>query len=184
MRQKHQDLLYSVKINTSTSAAQALHQRRDEWGLDDEKIKETLTGLREDGVEEENISAMHLFLYAKGFFAEKSKVIRKEEFHLLFTDPKNQRALDRLKTIVEIGEISPSSSKGPAAKMESWFAAFVGMHPEWSDEKSFVVFRDHNDLKGKAHAHVERFKKTGLCYMHAPVVLQHYLVAMTNQQRI
>ena len=33
---------------------------------------------------------------------------------------------------------------------------------------------------GKEHALVERVQKSGLCYMHAGVVLQHYLVAMNN----
>jgi hypothetical protein len=39
-------------------------------------------------------------------------------------------------------------------------------------------------LKGKDHALVERFQKSGLCYMHACVVMQHYLVALNNQETI
>jgi hypothetical protein len=41
-----------------------------------------------------------------------------------------------------------------------------------------VVFRDHHLLANKPHAYVERIQLSGLCYMHAPVVLQHYLVSM------
>ena len=50
--------------------------------------------------------------------------------------------------------------------------------------ESYVVFRDHHDLNSKPHALVERFQTSGLCYMHAPVVLQHSLVAMTNTEKI
>lgn len=64
------------------------------------------------------------------------------------------------------------------------FNAFVAQHLEWRAGNSFVVFRDHPDLKGKSHALVERFQKSGLCYMHACVVVQHYLVAMNNLKDI
>ena len=47
-----------------------------------------------------------------------------------------------------------------------------------------MVFRDHPKLKDKDHAYTERVQLSGLCYMHAPVVLQHYLVAMQNEVRM
>jgi hypothetical protein len=64
------------------------------------------------------------------------------------------------------------------------FDAFVAEHPEWGPGKSFVVFRDHELLKGKPHAYVERVQLSGLCYMHAPITLQHYLVAMSSNDAI
>jgi hypothetical protein len=57
-------------------------------------------------------------------------------------------------------------------------------HPEWSAGSSYVIFRDHKLLKGKPHAYVERVQMSGLCYMHAPVVMQHYLVAMSSVDKV
>ena len=48
-----------------------------------------------------------------------------------------------------------------------------------------VAFRDHKKLAGKDHAYIERVHTlSGLCFMHAPVVLQHYLVAMQTDNRV
>jgi hypothetical protein len=48
-----------------------------------------------------------------------------------------------------------------------------------------VIFRDHEKLSGKPHALVERFQLSGgLCYMHARIVLQHYLVAMQRYDHV
>jgi hypothetical protein len=84
----------------------------------------------------------------------------------------------RLKTIVEKGEKSPQKSEFEAKRV---FDDFIAEHEEWAQRNSFVIFRDHKNLKGKPHALVERFQKSGLCYMHACVVVQHYLVAMNHQ---
>lgn len=62
----------------------------------------------------------------------------------------------------------------------SLFDALVAEHPEWGPEKSYVVFRDHDLLKDKP-PYVERVQPSGLCYMHAPVILQHYQVAMVSE---
>ena len=40
-----------------------------------------------------------------------------------------------------------------------------------------MLFRDHDKLKGK-NALVQRVQPSGVCFMHAPVVMQHYLVTM------
>ena len=47
-----------------------------------------------------------------------------------------------------------------------------------------VAFRDHKKLAGKNHAYTERVQLSRLCFMHAPVVLQHYLVAMQTDNRV
>jgi hypothetical protein len=122
-------------------------------------------------------------LYAKGILAEEDSVIRKRSFQLLLdaTTPQLKKALVRLKTIVEKGETTPTRLKMEA---DSVFDDFVTKHKEWKEEDSFVVFRDHQNLKGKSHALVERFQKSGLCYMHACVVVQHYLVAMNNDEEV
>jgi hypothetical protein len=128
-------------------------------------------------------SKLLLFLYAKGILVAKSSVVRKAEFEeLLAAETTDARkALERLRTIVEKGETTPTRSKMEA---DSVFEDFVALHSEWKDSDSFVVFRDHLNLNGKSHALVERFQKSGLCYMHACVVMQHYLVVMNNVNEV
>mgnify|MGYP000104858107 CR=1 FL=1 len=64
------------------------------------------------------------------------------------------------------------------------FESFVKKVPEWNDSiNSFVLFRDHEQLKEKESL-VQRAQKSGLCYMHAPVVMQHYLVAMNSINKV
>ena len=88
-------------------------------------------------------------------------------------------ARERLSRIVVKGEVGKNFEKGA-----SLFDDFVSKHPEWGPGKSFVVFRDHELLKNKPHAYVERVQLSGLCYMHAPIILQHYLVAMHSQTAV
>jgi hypothetical protein len=124
-----------------------------------------------------------LFLYAKGILPKAGSIIRKRTFELLLSAQTNElsKALERLTTIVERGERSHTRF---TLEADSMFDDFVTKHEEWKGNDSFVVFRDHQDLKGKSHALVERFQKSGLCYMHACVVVQHYLVAMNNQEEV
>lgn len=128
-------------------------------------------------------SKMLLFLYAKGMLASKSSAARKLEFEELLGAQTTDlgKALKRLEIIVEKGETIPTKLNLDTAHM---FDTFVVKHPEWAEKVSFVLFRDHEDLKGKAHALVERIQNSGLCYMHACVVVQHYLVAMNSESKI
>jgi hypothetical protein len=119
-------------------------------------------------------------LYAKGILAGKRSGFRIEEFDRLLNGDDDD-ALERLKTIVEKGEVSPRKPKGEDSKDCTHFDLFVKDHEEWAKENAHVVFRDRIDLKNKPHAQVERIQKSGLCYMHAGVVLQHYLVAMNSK---
>ena len=164
----------------------------EEWKLEKSDIENAEKLFAEDYNEGEgkkrkrrttSPSKLLLFLYAKGILAEEDSVIRKRRFKLLLaaeTD-KLKKALERLTTIVEKGETTPTRLKMEA---DSVFDDFVTKHKEWKAEDSFVVFRDHQNLKGKSHALVERFQKSGLCYMHACVVVQHYLVAMNNDKEV
>jgi hypothetical protein len=85
--------------------------------------------------------------------------------------------------IVENNEFSRDFSANSASSINC-FESFVKQHPEWNSPNSFVVFRDHPSLAHKKHSYVERFQSSGLCYMHAPVVLQHYLVTMNSDEHI
>ena len=128
-------------------------------------------------------SKLLLFLYAKGILAAKSSVVRKAEFEEILAGETAQlkKALERLTTIVEKGETTPARLK---IEPEPVLNEFVTKHKEWKADDSFVLFRDHENLRGKTHALVERFQQNGLCYMHACVVVQHYLVAMNNSDKV
>jgi hypothetical protein len=59
--------------------------------------------------------------------------------------------------------------------------------PEWSDpKKSFVFHRDDPDLveHNKANLLLQRVQDKSLCHMHAPAVLQHYLISKHSRKRI
>jgi hypothetical protein len=156
----------------------------DEWKLETSDIERAEKLFAQDyGTENTNPTKLLLFLYAKGILPAKSSVVRKAEFQeiLAAETTESKKALERLTTIVEKGETTPTRFKMEA---DSVFDDFVTKHKEWKAEDSFVVFRDHQNLKGKSHALVERFQKSGLCYMHACVVVQHYLVAMNNDKEV
>ena len=87
-----------------------------------------------------------------------------------------------LQRIVSDGE-TPISQHLPH-NTPSFFSYFESQHPEWAPGNSYVLHRDHPRLRGKEHALVERVQKSGLCYMHAPIVMQHYLVAMNRDDLV
>jgi hypothetical protein len=158
-----------------------LESHSSDWNLTPESIQKALDLMEADGLTEESLledRLLVLFLYAKRVWADEEC---KELEKLLSPKTTLQRsARARLVTIVMDGERSPTRpliNNKPA----SFFDEFVRNHSEWSKENgSWVLFRDHPRLKDKEFAHVERFQKDGdLGYMHAPVVMQHYLVAMS-----
>eukprot|EP01088_Endostelium_zonatum_P000169 TRINITY_DN1028_c0_g1_i3.p1 TRINITY_DN1028_c0_g1~~TRINITY_DN1028_c0_g1_i3.p1 ORF type:complete len:378 (+),score=57.46 TRINITY_DN1028_c0_g1_i3:81-1214(+) len=60
------------------------------------------------------------------------------------------------------------------------FQEFCQVEPKWIDkEQSFVFFRDHPKVVGK-ECLAQRSQLSGLCYLHGPDMMQHYLVAMNN----
>ncbi|KAJ3253371.1 hypothetical protein HDU77_004568 [Chytriomyces hyalinus] len=128
-----------------------------EWDLDEHQLRAALACAEVDGVDANILS-------------EENPGTRKLMFHDLLhgTSDTLVALLNRLKAIVE-----------------SFFESFIESHLEWSARINvFVARRDHPSLRGKEHALVERFQKGGgLCCMHAPVALQHYLVAMSNTDK-
>ncbi|KAI3636068.1 hypothetical protein MIR68_005949 [Amoeboaphelidium protococcarum] len=152
-----------------TRLRNSLLLRQNSWDLSNEIIHASSRLMELDGcTEEEKDNELRVCLYAKGVLRDEESLFRKKKFHNLLNPDSalvsvaaraNLRcAQDRLRRIVE--------------------NAFVQAHPEWSAGNSFVTFRDDARLSCKPHAYVERVQLSGLCYMHAPVVLQHYLVAM------
>jgi hypothetical protein len=181
----------TANINAAvTKEIVVIEKRRDSWKLSDDDANSAMALMAGDGLTDEQMKDdLRVFLYAKGIMRDKSKTVRKEEFdNLLNPDgamvsdeacKKLISARERLRRIVEKGEVGKNFDE-----KASLFDAFVAKHPEWSSETSLVVFRDHELLKGKPHAYVERVQLSGLCYMHAPVILQHYLVAMFSHDSV
>lgn len=123
---------------------------------------------------------LKLFLYAKAMLNTEDKGVRQSSFHELLsgTSKKTKKALKRLERIVVRGPVKQEKMK---TMKKQFFTQFVESHVEWQQQgKSWVAFRDHPLLQG---AYVERVQKAGLCFMHAPVVLQHYVVAMNTKDK-
>jgi hypothetical protein len=157
-------------------------QYAKEWRLDEDKINKAAKLYSLDYIwPVHEHDTLRLFLYAKGILADRTSFFRKGTFDQLLNGD-HVDALQRLKTIVEEGETVITRSVDD--KFGTSFDRFVSKHKEWSKGKAHVVFRDRVDLDGKPHAHVERLQKSGLCYMHAGVVLQHYLVAMNREESV
>ena len=90
---------------------------------------------------------------------------------------------DRLYLLTDVTTGDTISSAAPD-NVQSWHD-FLQLAPEWNDSNtSFVFHRDHEqvNLPGQPDCLVQRLEKSGLCYVHGPVVLQHYLVAMGNEE--
>lgn len=118
---------------------------------------------------------MKCFLYAKQVL-DDDLVIRNHMLKRLFerTKEEEQKKYERLYRIVSIGEQSKDNA--------SSFDLFVSKHPQWAKGTSWVLFRDHPLLESK-NAYVERTQLSRNCYLHAPVVFQHYLVSMSSQEK-
>jgi hypothetical protein len=160
-----------------------LSDRKEAWNLSDEQINRAIKLIFADktGTQVKE-SILYLFLYAKEILSNESSVTRRDKFKRITCgkDPTLKDAHQRLIKCIEEEE----SNNDFSSESQNLFFLFVKSHPEWMPEKSFVVFRDFPSLSSKPHAYIERFQLSGLCYMHAPVVLQHYLVAMNSRDAI
>jgi hypothetical protein len=103
-------------------------------------------------------------------------------------NPRDNHWVERRGTLDSIAGMPPQDKNRQCRDFKSIphdesFAAFCEKHPAWADRStSFVFFRDHPAFGGDATDKVliQRQQLFGTCAVHAPVVLQHYLVAMAN----
>jgi hypothetical protein len=152
----------------------ALHKHSDDWNQQEHQIKKAMNLIKTDSAKSKLLrDTRRLFLYSKGILANEKSFIRKDKFNDLLESPKFEAERARLNRILQSEETSIDFTNSE----DTLFAKFVKNNPEWLPNSSFVVFRDHPLLAKKPHAYVERIQLSGLCYMHAPVVLQHYLVS-------
>ncbi|KAI3639766.1 hypothetical protein MIR68_002080 [Amoeboaphelidium protococcarum] len=170
-----------------TTEVSVIEKRRESWKLSDDDANSAMALMKADGLTEEEMQDdLRVFLYAKGIMRDEKPVVRKTKFNDLLNPngsvearKKLTLARERLRRIVVKGEVGKNfDDEG------TLFDAFVAKHPEWGPENSYVIFRDHELLKDKPHAYVERVQLSGLCYTHAPVILQHYLVAMFSDDAV
>jgi hypothetical protein len=161
--------------NCETGNAVTLQEYKtccNKWNVKEKDVKEAMKLARADklsiGSPLTIKDRMILFVYVKNILDMNNEHIRRTQINKLFVSDRD--AFTRLERIVEIGESSTNQLTA--------FDNFVKIHPEWSTpETSWVLFRDHPSLRTK-HSYVERTQLSGLCYMHGPVVFQHYLVSM------
>ncbi|CAE7840620.1 unnamed protein product [Symbiodinium sp. CCMP2592] len=112
-----------------------------------------------------------LFLYAKGVLRQEVSEARKAKLAaLLLPDDIYEESKQRLRRLVLEGEHSQS-----VLDDSNSFTRLLNLLPSWRDNLSYVAFRDDGRISCGL---LERVQLSGLCYMHAPVVLQAYLVAM------
>jgi hypothetical protein len=111
------------------------------------------------------------------------------QFYDLITDMSpNKHWARRQKTLDAILDESPGGAATGQSSSSSIpddisFFTFSKKHAVWADPStSFVFFRDHAAFGGNATKQVliQREQLFGTCAVHAPVVMQHYLVALAN----
>ena len=122
------------------------------------------------------------FLCAKGVPYVPQPLYFKQSNYDLIVNPPNQhweKRQDSLHGILGLPTKHPSKVKDyKAVPQEISFAKFVHDHTEWAAGPDvFVFFRDHVAVKGKGVL-IQREQIHGTCTIHAPVTLQHYLVAL------
>ena len=150
-------------------------EKADDWNLSKEAIEAASQSMLSDGqslptvLDERGI--MLLFLYAKGVLRLKASADRRAQFAaLLLPDDNYEQSKQRLRRLVLEGEKSESLLDD-----NNSFTRLLDSLPSWQDNSSYVAFRDDGRISCGL---LERVQLSGLCYMHAPVVLQAYLVAM------
>ena len=154
---------------------QHMQEKADDWNLSMEDIGAAAQLMVSDGqsmpTELDEQGIMLLFLYAKGVLRQKASAVRRAEFAaLLLPDDIYEESLERLERLVLEGEKSESLLDNSNS-----FTRLLDSLPSWQDNSSYVTFRDDPRISCGL---LERVQLSGLCYMHAPVVLQAYLVAM------
>jgi hypothetical protein len=164
------------------------------WNLNVERVRNGCAALRDTYValeEEEDRVFVHspkemehavlvAFMFAKGMASDMDVKHRVATFRMLVQGCSGSKAAQRLNRIVLEGEVGCRFGEPHPDS----FTCFQDANPEWGPKRSYVTFRDHHLLKDKPHTFVERRQKSALCYVHAPVVLQHYVVAMQRKDAV
>lgn len=131
------------------------------------------------------------FLNSKNIFEDQPE-LQKIKFKYILnpeTSPKNlqihyEKCRDRLDRILSrSGDKVVLREETFPSDVQS-FQDFLTKVSEWDSEDSFVFHKHHKAVKGKQDILVQRLQLSGLCYIHGPDLLQHYLVSMTTSEAI
>ena len=93
----------------------------------------------------------------------------------------DQAARRRVKNLV-VGDFVNKTETGAAPlSFDEAYDKLLAVAPKWDDPASFIFWRDLPAArKAGDNLKLMRIQRSGLCYMHAPAVLQHYLVTMSS----
>ena len=92
----------------------------------------------------------------------------------------------RLRRLTSATDLNYESDTVPLDVI-SWNESMRLLPPEWSDpRKSFVFHRDDPDVAeyNKEKLLLQRVQDKSLCHMHAPAVMQHYLISKYSRKKI
>jgi hypothetical protein len=95
-----------------------------------------------------------------------------------------EKAHKKLRRIIATADVYVSTHV--PADVLSWDEAMIAM-PQWTDPGSSYVFhRDDRDIfaENRGQVLLQRATEKGPSYMHAPVVLQHYLISKYSKSKI
>ena len=157
------------------------------WNVSPVHLTEAMVELEEDfpSIAEPHRTAL-LFLYAKNVSkGTEDDDIRKRHFARLIDPASSSRtdyytkARSRLDRLVLSGAGDTATNDPFHYTGDSLEVAFKKLPLAWSSPKtSFIFFRD--TFPEDAGVLVQRYQRSGLCYMHAPAVVQHYAVCNTQ----
>ncbi|KAL0483650.1 DNA replication licensing factor mcm5 [Acrasis kona] len=150
-----------------------------EWACSIEKCNEGFNYATTNGFEDNLV--MIAFLVAKDIPNNRKAVYANNNwifgtrYDFLVNPPNNdwQQCRRRLDTILK-GEGDETSDTLPEGVMS--LDAFIEARPKWKEEGSYIFHKDHQ-IKV-----MQRCQKSGLCYIHAPEIVQHNLVALTDPE--
>jgi hypothetical protein len=167
---------------TNQKLMQTLEAKRKDWNLDSRQLARASQEIATDlGLSTVVPDELRLFLYAKGVGSDLWSSERNKTFHVMAAELSVQRSLSgRLMRSSEDIILDQATIDRFVGKKESpgdrtrWL-----LEPEISgpvvrsvpEEVSWVFFRDE-----VPNSYVERVQHSGLCALHASIVLQHYLV--------
>lgn len=198
--EKAKEMAVSVveKCTSPTKVMVALVCMAWSWNVDTPRALQTISLLLDTEkalTEEENVAFLRnpkemehalllAFLFAKDILLEdvddSSRPMEPEKrvdqfCRVIQKNKLASNASQRLSRLVLAGESGMLYNE----PYPSAFYCFERLNREWIAESgSFVAFRDHEKLRGKPKVVKDRRQESGLSFVHAPIVLQHYLIAM------
>ena len=134
------------------------------------------------------------FLEKKGILSNETQARRDDAFRLLNNPSEASESMqnhytqaqDRLNRILSRkGDMAMTSIPSDVQSFEQ----FCGELNQWStsstsNTKRYIFHKDCERVNNKDWVLKQRSQLSGLCYIHAPDVLQHYLVSMNSQKEV